>query len=433
MMRKFNPKNYGKTRIYIAVPNAPRISRLWVWHEVAKEYQAPTQGKCYMVGRYEMQGGSRKRKYRFFGILEEAREWQQAGEKETLPAFLEEKKQVTGPLFHDVISEWKQRCFPAIAASTHISYENLIRLHFRSLLDLSIHEITPQRVDFWLDELKSPESKTMQSRKRVTFKNELKLLSTILNYYDNYHDDPKFQFPIKQRHRLGIRLNRNKAKSKDLGEEAFLKFRDIIRTLSSNGDLMAALATVQFYQALRISEAAALYWEDIDLDWVNQSQSRIRVMKQVVWPRKKELTSYVQHGFKNAKSNAGVKEQPMFPETFDVLAKLHRSNARGLVFQIGGEHLEYRAIQSAYDRAFRKAGLPFTGTHVMRHGGCRRIYNQGGDLAVAQQLLGNSDLKSTLVYAKRNASALTEVAKQHWDKKIAGCLQSPAGETSFVN
>jgi hypothetical protein len=213
MMRKFNPKNYtGKSRIYIAVPNAPRISRLWVWNEAAKEYQAPTQGKCYMVGRYEMQEASRKRKYRFFGTLEEAREWQQAGEKETGPAFPEETKQDRGPIFRDVISEWKQRCFPAIAASTHISYENLIRLHFGSLLDLSIHEITPQRVDFWLDELKGPESKTMQSRKRVTFKNELKLLSTILNYYDNYHDDPKFQFPIKQRHRQGIRLNRSQVK-----------------------------------------------------------------------------------------------------------------------------------------------------------------------------------------------------------------------------
>jgi site-specific recombinase XerD len=54
----------------------------------------------------------------------------------------------------------------------------------------------------------------------------------------------------------------------------------------------------------------------------------------------------------------------------------------------------------------------------MRHGGCRRVYNEGGgDLAVAQQLLGNSDLKSTLVYAKRSASALTEVAEKQWREK----------------
>ena len=54
----------------------------------------------------------------------------------------------------------------------------------------------------------------------------------------------------------------------------------------------------------------------------------------------------------------------------------------------------------------------------MRHGGYRRVYNEeGGDLAVAQQLLGKPDLKSTLVYVKRSASALTEVAEKQWRKK----------------
>ena len=129
------------------------------------------------------------------------------------------------------------------------------------------------------------------------------------------------------------------------------------------------------------------------------------------------MASFIQDGFKNSKANDGLKEQPMFPETFGVLSKLKTPEAKGLVFQIDGTHLEYRAIQSAYDRTFRKVGLPFTGTHVMRHGGCRRVYNQVGDLAVAQQLLGNADLKSTLVYAKRDASALTEVAQKQWQKK----------------
>ena len=87
----------------------------------------------------------------------------------------------------------------------------------------------------------------------------------------------------------------------------------------------------------------------------------------------------------------------------------------GLIFHINGRLLEYREIQSAYERTVKARGLLYRGTHVMRHGGCRRVYNQGGDLAVAQQLLGNSDLKSTLVYAKRNANALTEVAQQYWE------------------
>jgi hypothetical protein len=46
----------------------------------------------------------------------------------------------------------------------------------------------------------------------------------------------------------------------------------------------------------------------------------------------------------------------------------------------------------------------------MRHGGCRNLYNEVPDLAVAQQLLGNSSIKTTTTYAKRDKGALTQVA-----------------------
>ena len=53
----------------------------------------------------------------------------------------------------------------------------------------------------------------------------------------------------------------------------------------------------------------------------------------------------------------------------------------------------------------------------MRHGGCRRVFNEVAELSIAQQLLGNSDMKTTLVYAKRQASALTKVVHGYWDRK----------------
>ena len=221
-----------------------------------------------------------------------------------------------------------------------------------------------------------------------------------------------------------VKLNRRKIRPKDIKEKEFFLFRDVLKKLyfkdefKERGEIMAALASVQYYQAYRISEAAALHWEDVYLDYQNPENSRLKVVRAVFWPRRKDLQSYVKEGFKNDESNDGVKEHPMFPETFEILSSLHRPGATGLIFHIHGTHLEYRAIQSAYDRAFKCVALPYRGTHIMRHGGCRRVYNQeGGDLAVAQQLLGNSDLKSTLVYAKRDANALTQVAHKHWDRK----------------
>ena len=107
----------------------------------------------------------------------------------------------------------------------------------------------------------------------------------------------------------------------------------------------------------------------------------------------------------------------MFPETFEALAGLWREGSTGLVFTTDAEPIPYKTIQCHYDASFKKAGLPYRGTHVMRHGGCRRVFNEVGEIPIAQQLLGNVDMKTTLIYAKRHASALTKVAHQYWEKK----------------
>ena len=118
----------------------------------------------------------------------------------------------------------------------------------------------------------------------------------------------------------------------------------------------------------------------------------------------------------------------MFPETFQALLPMYKDGKKGLIFDYEGEPVPYRIIQAQFDRAFRWAELPYRGTHVMRHGGCRRIYNEHGDLSIAQQMLGNSDLKTTLIYAKRQASALTQVAQSHWDRKFEGGLKLIASD-----
>jgi hypothetical protein len=145
--------------------------------------------------------------------------------------------------------------------------------------------------------------------------------------------------------------------------------------------------------------------------------------------------SYVKIGFKNSKQFPdGVKELPMFPQTFEVLGPLVSGKERGLIFQIDGKPLEYRTIQYFYDKAFRKAGLPYTATHVLRHGWTREIYNRNPDLDTAKQLLGDTSDDAARVYAKRWAGAITGVAQKIWAQKSrsetvgASEVKSRAGE-----
>lgn len=108
----------------------------------------------------------------------------------------------------------------------------------------------------------------------------------------------------------------------------------------------------------------------------------------------------------------------MFPDTFEALRKCHAGVVSGLIFKNpDGTFFSYRQIQAAYDRAFREARLSYRGTHVLRHGGTRHVYNETGDLSIAQQLLGNSDFETTLVYARRHKGALTKLAESHWSRR----------------
>jgi hypothetical protein len=47
--------------------------------------------------------------------------------------------------------------------------------------------------------------------------------------------------------------------------------------------------------------------------------------------------------------------------------------------------------------------------------------------SIAQQILGNSDMETTLVYARRHKGALTKLAESHWGK-----LQGAGGRVANV-
>jgi integrase len=128
--------------------------------------------------------------------------------------------------------------------------------------------------------------------------------------------------------------------------------------------------------------------------------------------------SFIESGFKNSDALGAVKEHPMLPPVFEVLKQLHSPGARGLIFKPAGlEFFSYSQIQNAYNRAFKAAGLPYRSTHVMRHGGTRKTFDEtGGDTGIAQQHLGNRDRKTVDVYAVRSASAFGKYAETKWDE-----------------
>lgn len=416
MKRNFNSKTYqGKTRLYTRV--ATNIHRIWVWRD--NEYRMPVNGKDF----YARRNRSGRTEYEVFASLPEARAWQQANSQPL-------SESGDNRTFAKVIEEYKRRKFPTLKIATRDQYEKLLRLYFEPIMTVKMNEFKPTVVDQWIDWLKSDEAGFLKRKSRTGFEHELRLLTTILNYYRDYNDDFEFVHPVKKRHRQDVCLQRERrATPKDITEAEFRKFREHLYT-GPRGETMAALATIQFYHALRINEAAALHWEDLALNQEHPSESRLRVVRSVRWVRKKDCPTTIQDGFKNSEANNGVKEQALQPHTYGLLQAMRTkaNSSNGLIFSEEDKPLEYRWIQYAYNCAFKAAGLPYRSTHIMRHGGTRKVYNETGDLAIAAQILGNTTTASVQVYARRNTNALNEhVQNTYWKKS-----EQPDDSSQFV-
>jgi integrase len=427
MSKRFDPKKYqGKKRLFQRVAGAAGIQRIWVWDADRGEYRAPTFGQAFVARRYEATAqGGRKRAKAVFGTLEEAREWTRhlaspAPDLVVAPLSATPKQDL-GPSFQDVYDAFWKKKVSKLGRGTQANYRRYVRLHFASVMDLPIRAIAPRFVDDLLEEWRGSVGRFHQSKSRTCFKHELSVLRSVLRFYQEYYDDPEFRFPLKERHARDAVLAKAPPKHKDFTEEEFVCFRDALAK-RKHGALFSVMATVQFYQALRISEVAALRHEDLRLNFRSPRESSLQVCQHVVYPRVGKEKPVVEDGFKNAQGGQdSVKEQPLWSETFAALKAVYRLGGKGLLFGLTPtEPFPYRTIQAAYDAAFEDTGLPYRGTHVLRHGGTRRVYNAtGGDLAVAQQLLGNADLESTLVYAKRDKRALRNLVEKDWQTKEA--------------
>lgn len=403
-----------------------------MWDAKKKKYGVPKFGRKFEARRYEVDGfGGRHRVKQYFDSLDEARLWLglsssltplAAGTKVEIISSEEygsrvcQPSLVEVPTFEALVESFREYAYPMRSHSTCLQCDKLLKLHFGYFFPLRVTEITPQRIDHWLRSLKRKAAESEKKTQRVGFEKEHTLLGKLLRFFEKYNDDCDFRFPIKQRHREDMWFRREaKRPDRDLPRAEFERVRQCMQELY--GTMWWALFTVQWCEALRISEAAALCWEDIQWNLKLSDPPFVRVSRHLIWSRAAGEKTYIESGFKNSRAVGGQKVLPLFPEAFDALKKIHFVGASGLIFKdVFGGLLSYRGIQPRYERAFAKAGLQFRGTHALRHGGCREVYNKTGDVALAGLLLGNQDNESIRIFARRDPAALFRFAEESWTK-----------------
>jgi site-specific recombinase XerD len=90
------------------------------------------------------------------------------------------------------------------------------------------------------------------------------------------------------------------------------------------------------------------------------------------------------------------------------IAKLHPSGIRHLT-----PHdlpITSSAVQKVISRAFRRSGLPYSGSHRLRHTFACRLVEHGSSLKEVADLLRHRSLTTTQIYAKLDTPKLATVA-----------------------
>lgn len=288
--------------------------------------------------------------------------------------------------------------FPTLATSTKAIWIRRYSL-LKMLEHLRMDQITPSKitswVNHWVDHFKTEEYQESGRGRagRCNLNNELNMLVTIFNWYkesEQYESEAvMLTCPVKKKHRkLGfIKPVPDKKKQIDL-KHAFIFF-DYLKPLYKD------LAMMQFFTAGRIGEIAGLQWSNIDLD-----NRRMLIKHTCVWCMSNKTFIELKAFPKNKEP------RPVFitDEIFEVLKRRKAFKIQGndYVFHVDGNPLNYGTIQVNYRGAQRKGKLPYSGTHILRHGMAKLARQVGGGLDAVIAMTGHKDLKLADHYSKCN-------------------------------
>ncbi|OFZ46401.1 MAG: hypothetical protein A2381_14600 [Bdellovibrionales bacterium RIFOXYB1_FULL_37_110] len=302
----------------------------------------------------------------------------------------------------------KEQHFPNLATSTKAIWHRRYTL-LQILEHLPMDKITPSKitswVQHWVEKFSSVDYKNSGRGKagRCNLNNELNMFVTIFNWYkesEQFEQEAQhLTCPIKRKHRkLGfIKPLPDKKKQIDL-KHAFIFFEYLM-------PLYRELAMMQFFTAGRIGEVSGLQWSNID-----QQNKRLLIKHTCIW----DQTSKSFLELKPFPKNREARPVYITDEIMEILKRREAFKIKGndFVFHVEGRPLNYGTIQINYRAAQKKGKLPYSGTHILRHGMAKLARKVGGGLDAVIAMTGHKDLKLADHYSSCNEDDQREFSQK---------------------
>jgi integrase len=297
-----------------------------------------------------------------------------------------------------LLTQWLETAVkPRVRASTFRGYESKIRTHILPALGtLRISHLTPQRLQAFLNE------RHRSGLSERTTGHLRDILRTALN------DGAKWNLVARNVATLVDPPRVSEREFEGLSPAQAKKLLEAVK-----GDRLEALYTVALAVGLRQGEALGLQWQDVDLSVgtisVRRALQRLQGDYVFVDPKtKRSRRRIVLPTFAIAALEEHQKRQDK--ERATARNEWHET---GLVFTTAdGQPLHYSTVTKGFQRLLRLAGLPRQRFHDLRHACASLLLAQGVQPRVAMELLGHSQLNTTMnIYshviqdAQRDAAA----------------------------
>lgn len=304
-------------------------------------------------------------------------------------------------LFKEAVNDWLEHKKANVKESTFVQLEVIIRNHILPTFgDKKIMTIKRTEIKRWIATFGELNEK---GKEKYSFGSRLKYLSvmkSVLHYavheLEVLEKNPadKLKVPVKD----SVALKKEKVKYFSLIE--LNQLLDFMKTYKHQRfpeyQLYYMLMLFLSKTGLRISEALALRWEDIDGDKISINKQTSRDDNNKV-----KLTT-----LKNASSYRTIKIEP------DVIRELKKfkmkqnelilgnprfcKNEDGIIFQnYNGHYLTPSIIRETMQDYCKKAGVDYKGTHAFRHTHAVLLVESGARLEFVSNRLGHKTIKTT--------------------------------------
>lgn len=160
----------------------------------------------------------------------------------------------------------------------------------------------------------------------------------------------------------------------------------LVQNLLSQNDTFAFGILLALYTGLRIGEVCALKWEDI-------SDATIHICKTM--QRLKNADGLTEIMILPPKTDSSDRIIPI-PAALKEIIEQQRREGGYMLARPNGKFTEPRLLQSKFAKCLTECGIDKANFHTLRHTFATRCIEAGVDVKTLSELLGHSDVKTTL-------------------------------------